>query len=217
MIEQTIHPLSSPWHTEAENIIRDYCRQLGHTIIGIDKDNPSWSVTTDQLCNLRSHDSPISDTIIYNSLSVIWEAAKIPFLSTNFITQLLREGWSGVWPYFTSCRRGRYCRLTRPWKLGEPVLIIPCHVNASHWVLVHWEINGRVISLYAHDLNSKTAETSIKTALRRDHTFFPASARWITCSMSMYHPHSNKCDPRALLAMAVLATHPLPRSNMLRP
>lgn len=47
--------------------------------------------------------------------------------------------------------------------------------------------------------------------------FIPPSATWINCANFTYHPHSNECGLRTILASIVFAFHPSPSQTMLLP
>jgi hypothetical protein len=99
-------------------------------------------------------------------------------------------------------------------------MILPCFVNGCHWVVdVRREIKGKVLFLYADDLNSITMEANIKELLstKTSSAFYPPSAKWIKCNNVTYRPHSNECGPRSLLAATILALHPAPSQDILMP
>jgi len=47
--------------------------------------------------------------------------------------------------------------------------------------------------------------------------FYPPDASWINCITYTYHPHSNECGPRTLLALSFMALHPHPHHHMILP
>lgn len=141
------------------------------------------------------------------------------YLSTFFITVLRRNNsLEHVRRWFASSS-GRQCN-DKPKLSGEPVIIIPCHVNNNHWVaLVHREISGRVCFYYADDMNISQIEKELKTLLHMtvDPQFYPQDPEWVHCKSYTYQPHSNECGPRTLLALAIMGLHPSPNENMLLP
>ncbi len=48
-------------------------------------------------------------------------------------------------------------------------------------------------------------------------TFHRTGSIWINCTSFTYHPHSNECDPRLLLAATIMAIHPIPSADILLP
>jgi len=105
--------------------------------------------------------------------------------------------------------------------LLSPTIIIPLHVNSSHWTsIIRKRIDERIIFFYCDDLNNKSQESDIRRLYNYSNTspiFHPPNSQWIVCSSYTYLPHSNECGPRALLASAIIALHPNPTQNSLLP
>jgi hypothetical protein len=68
-------------------------------------------------------------------------------------------------------------------------------------------------------MNNTATENTIRNLIQNktDTTFCPPDSTWMHCRTTTYHPHSNECGPRTLLALHVLALHPTPYPNMLLP
>lgn len=69
-------------------------------------------------------------------------------------------------------------------------------------------------------MNSSQTEDFLKSNLSPKHTsrnFYPDDTIWVHCLSHTYHPHSNECGPRSLLALSIMALHPIPSKNILLP
>ena len=73
--------------------------------------------------------------------------------------------------------------------------------------------------MYADDLNHAATELELKTLLKTfsPPSFYPDNALWIHCKSVTFSPHSNECGPRTLFALAAMALHPEPSSDILLP
>jgi hypothetical protein len=109
-------------------------------------------------------------------INMISETYDIPHLYTDFIPRLQNEGWGNVTRYFSNpSRNSRRRSLTRPDITGEPAIIIPTHIYASHWIaIVRREIKNQVLFLYADDMNDATSEQTLKQLIttQTDHRYF---------------------------------------------
>ncbi len=104
--------------------------------------------------------------------------------------------------------------------INSPIIIIPIHLNQSHWVILSRRIIGdRTYFLYADDLNSPNNEDTVRNIYSTKTTsqFYPHSAIWVHCTSYTYHPHSNECGPRSLLAATIMALHPNPSRDIILP
>jgi hypothetical protein len=143
----------------------------------------------------------------------------ITYLATSYLYTLKLQGWERLQSYFAGYRN-RPRTNSRPCVTGESAIILPCFVEGCHWVIVvRREVEGRVLFLYADDLNSITTEANIKELLstKTSSAFYPPSTKWIKCKNFTYRPHSNECGPRSLLAATILALHPAPSQDILMP
>jgi hypothetical protein len=157
-------------------------------------------VTTSSFRDLLSPGKPINDDIIAIFLEITCSELNLSFLCPQFIPLLMREGWNHITRYFAAGNR-RHMRSTfRPLQHGESAIAIPCFIDDSHWIAVtRREVNGKVLFLYADDVNNPSSELLIKSLLSNtSHEFYPPSATWINCTNYTYHPHSNECGPRKL-------------------
>ncbi len=144
----------------------------------------------------------------------------LTYLNSNFIPDLQNLGWVRVKHYFASNTRGHSRNFSRPLKSGEHTILIPSFIDNNHWVaLVRREIHSQVYFLYSDDMNNSSTERTIKTLIQThtDDIFCPPNSIWIHCKCNTYHPHSNECGPRTILALHVLALHPTPNPEMLLP
>jgi len=112
--------------------------------------------------------------------------------------------------------------LFKPSLSGHAALLIPCHMHNNHWVaLVHREMAGQVTFLYAYadDLNCTSTERQIKRTLQTltHPTFFPPNAAWINSRSFTFNPHQNECGLHMPLALAYMALHPSPTSDIVLP
>jgi hypothetical protein len=141
-------------------------------------------------------------------------------LVPSVLPLLQRDGWTHIKRFFATNHRNRQRSIYRPHTTGEPTIFIPCFINNNHWTaLVRRELNGRVLFLYADDMNCPSTEASIQRTFHQqtDPSFYPPATEWITCHTTTYSPHSNECGPRTLLARSIMALHPSPSSSILLP
>jgi hypothetical protein len=215
---RTPHPLSSPWNSKAEQVIRDYCRLPSNMIIGYHRDKSEWSVDVKSLRGLISPIGHMSKNIMAICISITCHRRDIPSLNPDFYTTLSKEGWGETWPHFAANRKGRYRSLTRPWKTNESSVIIPCLVSENHWVaVIRREISNRVSFFYSDHLNCPSIIIKIRNLFQQDKTFHPPTATWTNCLSHYYNHDAPDCGPIALLALLVMSTHPNLAQNILMP
>jgi hypothetical protein len=151
-------------------------------------------------------------------LTVISHQCCMYYLSTFFMFLLKRDrSWSSIQNCFST---STVPDMSTPTVSADEPILIPCHVNGIHWVdPVRRVIRNRVHFFYADDLNHHDTEQNIKQLLTNhaDRRFYPTDAIWVSCPSVTYSPHSNKCGPRTLFALMVLALHPTPSARMLLP
>jgi hypothetical protein len=97
---------------------------------------------------------------------------------------------------------------------------IPIHINGNHWVGLYRKYEkGKVTFFYPDDLNHPSTERTVQHTLahKTSPQFYPPGTDWITCQTPNISPHSNKCGPRTILALAVLASHKNPTRTVLQP
>jgi hypothetical protein len=87
-------------------------------------------------------------------------------MDTHFSRDLFRKGWNNAFKkYFLHSKSSRYaeCTKSKP-TLNTKTIVIPIHINGSHWVaLVHRNSKGKIHFFYADDMNSNKTETMVKT------------------------------------------------------
>jgi hypothetical protein len=66
-------------------------------------------------------------------------------------------------------------------------------------------------------MNTVSTEKELKEvfAISPCNIFYPPIGIWLNCKAITYHPHSNECGPRSLLAVAVMMLHPNPTDDIL--
>jgi hypothetical protein len=217
---RTMHPLDTPWQDTDLQLIKDTCQLPQHSVIAYRKIKPATYITVTDLRNLIEHNSLTIDDTVALFLELYCCSYNTCFLCPQFLPLLDTEGWRHVKRFFTTNTQRKPRTVYCPRLQGEPSIAIPCFVNNNHWVgLVRREVKGQVIFLYVDDLNNRNTERRVKHSIttKTDRQFCPTSARWIVCKNYTYHPHSNECGPRMLIAMAVLMTHPSPHEGILLP
>jgi hypothetical protein len=211
------HPFSNLLTRTTLRQIIMYSQETPQLICAYSSLKTSTVITTAMFRQLISHNSSIHDDVVALFLEVLCTRFDMCFLSPQFIPKLLQDGWDRITKYFVTPRKPR--SVFRPNLTGEKALAIPCFVDRCHWVpLVRREYNGDILFLYADDLNNPSTEVFLKETLSKTSTdFFPPNAKWIHCHSYTYHPHSNECGPRTLLALTIMMLHPYPDQKMLLP
>jgi hypothetical protein len=144
-------------------------------------------------------------------------------VDTNFSRDLFRLGWIPAYnKYSLHSSSSRYANKTRTKPtLYTPIILMPLHVQDSHWVsLIRRNIDGRLHFYYADDMNSPNTAHMIRhhlSPIKTSAEIHPSNAIWHNCLSYTYLPHSNECGPRTLLALSVFALHPNPSQYMLLP
>jgi hypothetical protein len=161
----------------------------------------------------------INKQIIHTFLHIMAIQFQTSFLDAGFYPFLSEQGWPKVQQWFADlplCFRSRSPR--RPSLAHDTIISIPCFINGCHWAVVTRRVvAGKVTFLYSDDLNNATMESSIcQTLSTSNATFYPPSSTWISCPTPVYHPHSNECGIRTLLALLIHALHPIPSASIIR-
>ena len=160
------------------------------------------NVQSSDFRDLLSYDQPITDAIITDYLTILWKShLDICFLDTNFHTTFMEKGWDTAFnKFFLHKRSSSYAHKTqfKP-TLHSPTIIIPQHVQGSHWVsLIRRIIDNKCYFLYADDMNSSSTAEYIESKYSTAFTspaFQPDASILINCVSFTYHPHSNECGP----------------------
>jgi hypothetical protein len=177
-------------------------------------------ITTEHLKRLLTYNEMTSDSVIMLYVEGFCNRHKLTYMNSNFIPHLREKGWRIVKHYFASNRRAHKRGINRPNITGERAILIPAFIHNNHWVaIVRREIRDRVLFLYSDDLNDPNTEGVLRTLItdRTDPNFCPSNAIWMHCKCNTYHPHSNECGPRTILALSILALHSQPYPEMLLP
>jgi len=185
----------------------------------------SHHASNKSFADLIKYNSPIDDSIIFIYLTILRKHyPDIYPLDTNFHRDLRIHGWNHAYTtYFYNEQRprGRTQRNILKPTLNSSSIIIPNHIYNSHWIMLCQRVIGQqTFFLYADDLNSKNTEGSIKSQYSNnltDSSFHLPDSIWINCLSFTYHPHSNECGPRSLIAATVLGLHPFPSPHILLP
>lgn len=219
VFQHQTHQLLQTFTFTEINRLRNICQATPNKAIIRHTHDHRIYISIKDIQNLITHGQVTSDHTMLIYLKLLSDTYEIPYLYTDFIPRLQHEGWNTVRRYFSNpSRRSRKRSLTRPDISDEPAIIIPAHIQDSHWLaLVRREINNQVIFLYSDDMNCSRTEQDIKQLIitQTDNKFCPSNAQWINCKGTFYTPHSNECGPRTLLALHIMATHPNPNSNIL--
>jgi hypothetical protein len=219
-VTRTRHPLDTPWQDTDLQLIIDTCQLPQHSVIAYSKIKPATYITVKDLHNLIEHNSLTNDDTMALFLELYCSSYNTCFLCPQFLPFLDIEVLRHVKRFFTTNTQSKPRTVHCPRLQGEPSIAIPCFVNNNHWVgLVRREVKGQVIFLYVDDLNNRNTERRVKHLIttKTDRQFCPTSARWIVCKNYTYHPHSNECGPRMLIAITVLMTHQSPHEGILLP
>jgi hypothetical protein len=191
-----------------------------HTQDGRKYDN----ITKKNFIDLLSHGQPISDSIIHEYLSILCTNHDIYFLDTNFYPDLCNHGWHYAlhkYMLHSNSRRTSTRSKCKPKPYGDHTILIPIHVHGNHWVaLARKQVKDSIKFYYADDLNLIQTQQLIHNHFANichNTEFYPLNAEWIHINTPTYHPHSNECGPRTLLALTIMGLHNNPHKNMMSP
>ncbi len=151
----------------------------------------------------------------------MYKSTGVRFVDSFFVTTIRTRGWCTAYEqFFLHPSSHRHSRTSgfKP-QISDPVIMIPCHINDNHWVaVVRRNMNWNISFWYSDDFNSASTFDSVKALLTNTSLeFAPPNATWIQCRSYTYHPHSNECGPRTLLALIAMALHHSPHADMLLP
>lgn len=215
----TVHPIAQLMNEHDYKNIQNHSCVSNETLLISDTTQRELFFTGKQLKDLITPGTMTNDNTMTLYLERICAIYHIKFLSTFFFTVLRRDkSWQRVARWFKSPMNTQQTK--KPLITGEQAINIPIHVHGSHWVaLVRREYQGRVLFLYADDLNCTKTERSIKKLLQdhADRTFFPPTAQWLHCNSITYLPHTNECGPRTLLALTIMSSAYHIHENILMP
>ncbi len=199
--------------------IKHSCQQKEDQILVFSKKNNRIHITSTQLRNILENGKSINDEVIHLFLETFSTMVNLPFLSPQFFSLLVRNGWEQARRSFSPHRYHPLRSIYKPGLRGESGIAIPCFINGCHWVgLVRREINNKVIFLFSDDLNDKSTEINVRNMMQQtDKNFYLDDAVWINCRSITYQPHYNECGPRTLLALTTMMQHPEPDENILLP
>ncbi len=214
------HPLLQNMTEEDYNYIKEHALVGNETLLINYPSQRGLFITGKQIRGLLSPGAMTNDNVITVFLERIWQIYQIKYVSTFFFTVFQRDkNWRSVTRWFASDTTNLH-PASKPKITGETAIDIPIHVHGSHWVaLVRREHQGRVIFLYADDLNCPKTEHSIQKLLRdhADERFYPPTSQWLHCKSSTYLPHSNECGPRTLMALTIMSTAYMIHDKILLP
>jgi len=227
-------PISRSNHPLDKSILTHHIESIQHQI-ALGQINPDLPLTTipgnsitsislTSFLRLLKFNSPIDDSIFHGFLSLVHYSHKnIHCLDTNFSRDLFHLGWQHAFrKYFLHNFSSKYSHKTKieP-SIDSPDILIPIHIDGCRWVaLNHRWINNITYFFYADDMNSPKTEDTIKHHFSTHSTsveFNPHNSICVNCTNYTYHPHSNECGPRSLLALSIFGTHPSPTRNMFIP
>jgi len=209
--DMSLHPFQSLVRINYLDTIVQYCQGPHTTVILRVYHKPHIHLTTKDLRDIISHNSPINHETLVLGLEVICTNYNSSYLDPSFMPTLCTQGWSSVANRFHPSESNR---VDRP-STTSSIIAIPIHVNGNHWVALCCRIiSGIVHFYYADDMKHPSTEATIKRYITW-HTspeFSPPTSRWISCQTPQFSPHSNECGPRTLLALAIMICHPSPHT-----
>jgi len=226
-IRRSTHPLDldiSP--RDIHFIVEQYnaCRETTTDTVYDTNNVAIQNLPPSDFLELITYDSPIKDSVMHAFLCALKSSNKeIFFLDTYFHRDLVNVGWPYTsHKYFLHESSSRHAKSTqfKP-SLQASTIIIPIRINNSHWIaLTRRIINGITYFLYADDLNNENYFKYLKgiySSSFTSHEFHLADSIWLNCVTFTYHPHSNECGPRSLVAATIMAVHPNPSIEMIIP
>ncbi len=130
-------------------------------------------------------------------------------LDTTFHRVFRLPGWDTALRQFFLHQHSSWWAKSTQFKptIDAHSILIPIHIQGYHWIaLARRVINNHTFFLYSDDLNSSHTFETIKKSYNSTSTsteFHPDNSTWINCKSYTYHPHSNECGPRAILALTI--------------
>ena len=113
---------------ESLHLLQQYTQGLANKIILRLADSPSITVTTEELRNIISHNTPIHHEGIILSLAIICAHTGCKYIDPAFYPLLRAQGWSAVSRWFS-----RHPQSSKPSLMHDDILV-PLHINNNHWV-----------------------------------------------------------------------------------
>jgi len=218
-IRRGSHPIEDLLNPESFSLIQQATQQPPDDVLIYRVENRAELITSKCLQQLITHGEMTRDTILNNFLAILCHEYNLTFLSTFFIHILKRDqSWVNLNNWFAQTEASQSYSL--PLLHSTLPILIPCHVNGAHWVgVVRRMLNGKVVFLYADDLNHDSTENNLRSLLQAyaPLEFYPQDAIWLNCKSITYRPHSNECGPRTLFALTAMALHPSPTQQLLMP
>jgi len=188
--DMPLHPFQSLVRINYLDTIVQYCQGPHTSVILRMYLKPHIHLTTKDLRDIISHNSPINHELLILGLEVICTNYNSSYLDPSFMPTLQIQGWSSVAYRFHPSKSNRVDRRSTT----SSIIAIPIHVNGNHWVaLCRRIISGIVHFYYADDMNHPSTEAIIKHYITR-HTspeFSPPTYQWISCQTPQFSPHSN--------------------------
>jgi hypothetical protein len=153
------HPFDSPLTTSEFQQIMNTCRLPWNCVVMYSETKPAIYLTVDDIRNLISSNSMTNDDTMDLYLEIFCQHFHLSYVCPQIIPLLRTEGWKHVQRFFVEVRSSHSRTTHRPQLQGEPAIAIPCFVEGNHWVgLVRRESRGKVLFLYADDLNNLSVE-----------------------------------------------------------
>lgn len=143
-IQPNIHPLCSSIPPNLLESIKTICNFPPEIQILRSTHKPNISIMVGHMQDLVSYGSETNDAILTLYLELLCSNGHATYMSTAFWPHMQQYGWNHVQQYFATSQTGYYSRkIDRPYKTGEPKIMIPLFIHGTHWVaLVHRESNG---------------------------------------------------------------------------
>jgi hypothetical protein len=199
-----------------KTFVKQYTQGSPSLVILRSSRNQNITVTVKVIQDLVTPTSPIYHELIILGLENACQIYRGACLEPAFFPILKTNGWSEVMNWFSD---GSISGVSQP-NYQHHNISLPVHVHGNHWVAVcRQRVSGGTYFYYADDLNSKATENMVKHHLfdLAPPDFRPASSMWVTCQNTTYRPHSNECEPRTMLVLTVMMSHPRPHAKMLAP
>jgi hypothetical protein len=161
------HPIELVIPNNSFKLIRLATQQGPNDVITYLTEARAQNITTTCLRELLAHGAMTKDTILNTFLAVLCAGHNLTFLSPFFMHLLRRDqAWLPYW-FAETLDLQTY---SFPSLHSNLPILIPCHVQGSHWVgVVRRVVNDKVYFLYADDLNQVSIKVEIRTCEHTAH------------------------------------------------
>jgi hypothetical protein len=148
-----IHSFGSYLCNDDLTIIKKFTQGISTTTILRSRAQRDVHLTTADMRDLLTHDTPIYHELLILSLEILCQQFDSTYLDPAFFPNMRTQGWQAV-----ARRFGTHHSLRWP-KFDSHNIAIPVHVNGNHWVAIcHRKIGRTTYFFYANDLNNPRTE-----------------------------------------------------------